>query len=396
MVVVTGDDLPAYSTNIERRRHFHPELQAELEFGIRQSTEVDADTFVENFNIFLEHDREWEDANASILESRDHASRDQFPAMDELHAVVGHEIAWQKAMWGGDYGEAYDCARDVLSDLGDSALRGYRMLWHYVAGSAAALAAREGTHDLTAQAAQQFQRAKACSPGISWLVGLARNAVVTPTRVERNRATVMLQVERLESYLLDLGVMHNRKFPAKEREIREGLAVAERFEQAQLSLGHHLGLDGGKHETDGSPDPWWCIGDLAIVFEDHVDANPATAIGVNEARQAASHPAWLSSNILKDGADCIQAVLVSPATSVRKAAIPHLGSVAFWHLDDFRSWADVALDAIREIRRDFTEPGNLDWRTRAADKLEAVRADGSGLVAWLGNLPAKRELSPVP
>ncbi|MYA16441.1 MAG: DEAD/DEAH box helicase [Gammaproteobacteria bacterium] len=396
MVVVTGDDLPAYLTNIRRRRHFHPELQAELEFGVEQSTEVDADTFVDNSRIFLEHAREWEEANASILESRDRAAREDFPAMTELDAAVAHEIAWQTALWDGDHGAAYESAREVLGKLGHDALRGYRMLWHYLAGSAAALATREGTHDLAVAAAEQFQRAKSCSPGVGWLVGLAHSAAVAPTAAERERATVMLQVENLETYLLDLGVLHNRRFSAREREIREGLATAERFEQAQFALGRHLGFDVGKRETDGAPDPWWCIGDLAIVFEDHADGEPGGVIHVTKARQAASHPAWLAANVLHGSAETAQAVLVSPATRASDGALPHLAKVAYWNLTEFRSWAHAALDAVREIRADLPEPGDLEWRGRAADRLEAVGADGPGLVAWLKARPADGELTPLP
>ena len=128
----------------------------------------------------------------------------------------------------------------------------------------------------------------------------------------------MLQVERLETYLYGLGVLHNRDFSPQESAIREGLADPARFEQAQLSLGLHLGFLGAKEETDGSPDPWWCIGDMAIVFEDHVDASLGTPINVNKARQAASHPAWLSKNVLHGNGENIQAVLVTPATRARK------------------------------------------------------------------------------
>ena len=387
MIVVTGNDLPAYLTQIERRRHLHPELQAELAFGITQSTEVDAATFVDNFRIFLAHDHEWEEANTSILESRDRASRQGLPAMAELAAAVPHEIVWQKAMWNRDYAAAMDAARDALSELQDEGLRGYRMLWHYLAGSAADLATRAGT-DLKAQASQQFQRAKDCSPGITWLVGLGRNAIVESAIEETDRTTVMMQVERLEAYLHELGTLHNRKFAAREDTIREGLATTDRFEQAQLALGRHLGFDGGKVETDGAPDPWRCIGRVAIVFEDNVAASPDSPISVKKARQATSHPAWLVANVLGDSVDAIQPVLVTPATHVRKSAAALLDGVAYWNLANFRCWADTALDAVRELRRHFAEPGDLVWRIRAAEKLESVRADAPSLLSWLSQRPA--------
>src|SRR6185369_1899717 len=79
-VVVTGEDLPGYLTDRKRRRHFHPELQAELEFGIEQSTKVDIGTILDNFNIFLEHEEDWEGANEGILEARQKATQTEFPA----------------------------------------------------------------------------------------------------------------------------------------------------------------------------------------------------------------------------------------------------------------------------------------------------------------------------
>jgi Rad3-related DNA helicase len=52
-VVVTGEELTDYLADIKRRTFFHPELQAELEFGVSQSKETDISSLVENFSIFL-------------------------------------------------------------------------------------------------------------------------------------------------------------------------------------------------------------------------------------------------------------------------------------------------------------------------------------------------------
>jgi len=113
-VVVTGEDLPAYLTDRNRRIYFHPELQAELEFGIEQSTRVQSQVILDNFDIFLEHDQDWEEANQGILDAREAATQTEFPAMDQLERVVAHEIAWQTSMWNEDYVKAYEAARDVL------------------------------------------------------------------------------------------------------------------------------------------------------------------------------------------------------------------------------------------------------------------------------------------
>lgn len=395
--VVTGEDLPAYLTDRRRRKHFHPELQAELEFGVIQSSEVSTDDILENFRIFLEHESEWEQANEVILESRSQAVQENFPAMEELASVVKYEISWQQAMWGHDYVKAYEAAREVLGGLSAEELRGYRALWHYLAGSAAELASLEGHTELRSQARLQFSRAKDAAAGIPWLVSLAHSSSEPPTVDEQNHATVLLQVEQLETYLQKLGTLHNRTFSKREKEIRDGLKDENLFESAQVLLGEHLGFSAGKQESDASPDPWWMIGDLVIVFEDHAGANAETAvIDATKARQAASHPDWIREHIpgAKD-ARTIQSVLVTPAKKAKTGAVPHLGDVAYWHLEDFRTWAEEALVMVRDLRRSFREPGDLGWRIEALEALSSIRADATGLVAWLAKQPARNHLKEV-
>ena len=65
-------------------------------------------------------------------------------------------------------------------------------------------------------------------------------------------------------------------------------------------------------------------------------------------------------------------------------------------LEDFRRWAEEALVVIRDLRRDFQEPGDLAWRAQAARALSECRADAPGLESWLGARPARDYLIPVP
>lgn len=102
-----------------------------------------------------------------------------FPAMDELNNIVKfYEISWQKALWNQDYIEAYEAAREVLGGLRSSELRGYRALWHYLAGSSAELAAKEGDISFETNARYQFNKAKLAANGIPWLVVLARKKTI--------------------------------------------------------------------------------------------------------------------------------------------------------------------------------------------------------------------------
>ena len=86
-VVVSGGELQ-YLVDRRRRKYFHPELQAEIEFGVNQSSDVKSDDDLENLHIFLRHDTEWEEANKDILVVRDQSTQEAHPAMNELAAAV--------------------------------------------------------------------------------------------------------------------------------------------------------------------------------------------------------------------------------------------------------------------------------------------------------------------
>jgi hypothetical protein len=94
----------------------------------------------------------------------------------------------------------------------------------------------------------------------------------------------LLQLERLEAQLQKLGTLHNRAFSAREREIREGLQSGDRFEVPQVLPGQHLGFAAGKRETDASPDPWWQVSEVVIVFEDHANQRSADATSGSSGR----------------------------------------------------------------------------------------------------------------
>lgn len=383
-VVVTGEELPDYLTDIKRRRYLHPELQAELGFGIEQSQDVKSDVLIELLGIFLEHGKEWEDeGNKAILTKRDAASRIEFPAMNELESAVCHEINFQVRMWQGDYEKAFEEAREVIGVITHSELRGYRAWWHYMAGSAALLAEKAGVTGMASLAREQFTRAKETARGVPWLVTLARHENESQPAEDRN-AAVFRQIERVESNLMSLGKLHNRAYSAREHEILGGLASPDSFEQAQLMLGELLGFNVGKIEADGTPDPWWLAESRCLVFEDHAGAKDAGAtVNTTKARQAASHTDWIHTHVASVDEVDVLSVMVTPAKLAKRGAEPSLKKVALWPLEEFCSWAQEALAILRDLRTTFSEPGDLEWRIRAAEAFERHRMDAPSLYEWL-------------
>lgn len=175
----------------------------------------------------------------------------------------------------------------------------------------------------------------------------------------------------------------------------DGLAAAEGFEQAQVLLGRTLGYVADKRETDASPDPWWAAGSFCFVFEDHAGATN-NALDASKARQAASHPNWVRQNVeLPDGIRIVP-VLVTPVTTMRSGAAPHLNEVLLWPLNEFRAWAAQALGVLRELRHTFTGAGNLAWRAEAAARIDAAGMTAAALHLRLAPKVASRLLAEVP
>jgi len=394
-VVVTGEDLPQYLTDRKRRQFLHPELQAEIEFGIEQSKEVTVDALVDNFSVFLENDKDWEEANNAILAKRNKARRQTFPAMDQLEAVVRNEILYQESLWHGDAVGALGYADSVLAGLTHAELKGYRALWSYLAGSAAWLGRQNDGDGLTTRARELFGAAKSAAPTLPWLIQLARFQAAD--KAEAKDDTMLFeQIERVESVLERLGTLHSRGFDRMEKEVLEGLASAEKgpFESAHVRLGEALGFVAGKRETDASPDPWWTTGNICLVFEDHAGAKTDT-LDATKARQASTHPQWIQAKVPLDKATAIYPVLVSPVSKAEDGAIPHLNNVLFWELSDFRQWAKSALATVRELRQTFAECGDHDWRAKAAETFRKQSLDAASLLAVLQSRPASSVLKPA-
>ncbi|MGN6515395.1 MAG: DEAD/DEAH box helicase [Rhizomicrobium sp.] len=384
-VFVTGTSLVDFLADNRNWSHFPPELQAELSFGVDQSRDVGAAAIFDNFNMFLLNNAGWVSADAMIRSAVPNFKQTAFPAMEELEATVEHEIAYQEAMWHKDFAGALAAAKDVLSHLQHAGLRGYRALWHYLAG-AAALRLSEVPNDQYAVAArEQFRRAKAAAPAVSWLNALARaGGAAAESEKEGSDAEVLKQVEALEQEFLAMGTATNAKFEKRAAEIQNGLAKPNTFESAQVMLGTLLGFSASNDETDAAPDPWWLGARRGIVFETNADAKDQSIFGATKARQVSGHPKWIKKNV--PGAEAMEVVpiLVTPCSKAKTGAEPHLDSVRYWLLADFRAWATHAIAVLRSLKGTFQGEGDLVWRAEAAQRLDA---EGLTLRTIIENLP---------
>lgn len=393
-VVLSGDELPDYLSDIRRRKYFHPELQAEIEFGVAQSKDTDINNILENFDIFLKNSKEWEIANRSIVESRKRLTQESLPAISELQEVVKFETEYQTALWRHDFEAAIGWAEKILGGLVSPELRGYRALWNYLAGSAAYIGAKDGISSLEPKARHHFSQAYKCAPDIRWLSEFARKELPELKLEKGNEIALKQQVERISSELTKLGKTHDRDFAKIEKKILTNLQIPELFEEAQVELGRLIGFVSGKREEEGSPDPWWISGENCIVFEDFVDTTSEGTLDVKKARQASSHPDWMNSNVPQSKNCNYIATLLTPAKNIRAAALPHVENLKYWELDNFIEWAGLAVQTIRELRTTFYEEGDLVWQAEAETKIKDRGLNFSALIRYLNEHPVAECLIP--
>jgi hypothetical protein len=382
-VILLGEDLHTYISKRETRTALHPELQAELTFGMEQSGT--SEEMLENLRLFYARGEEWRGADNEIRRLRGEAVQTSLPALDQLREAADHEVAYQYALWDGNPDEALAEARKILTVLQDGGLKGYRALWNFLAGDAASQASRVSGVDQSGIAREYYVFAAKITPGIPWLRKLA-GLRDDQTAEAKPGATAAPLIERLEQRLTELGTRHDENFVKIERFILEGIGQDEfrAFENAQKELGSLLGFEAGNEETDGSPDPWWVADDtFAIVFEDFTEAMPTTLLPVVKARQVASHPTWLRNRLgLHESANVVP-VLVSGISGAQPEAAVHLQNVAFWRTSEFRVWATNAVATIRRLRTLYPGPGDMFWREEAMAAYAANGIDPASLAARL-------------
>lgn len=373
-VIVRGEELSKYLLSPDKRGFLHPEIQAEIEFGIEQGKDASVETHLENIDLFLAQDEEWSGADDYIKSLRENCTKITAPGAEDLKSTSGLENKYTEAIWNKNFVEAFDLAREIVSKLNEPKLRGYRCLWHYLAGSAAWLAYKSGDAGFDQKAREQYTQALKTEKSISWLVPLSKLAKVTEVDKPINDVYAMSLIERIETRFNKLGTLKDQKFETEVSRIRELINKDEAslFEEGHKKLGEHLGFSAFNSSDSAAPDPWWIVNSsLCIVFEDHSEALETSTLNVTKARQAFSHSNWIKANVKELDADAkIVTVLITPVKKAEKEAIDNLADVYVWNLNDFRIWANKAISCIRGLRADYPNSGDLVWRAKASEKLE--------------------------
>ncbi len=135
-VLVLGNDLISYVTQVEVQQAMHPEVHAELEFGYEQSIDITSDDMLDQIRVFDEHGQPWREVDEDIVAARERYERKEAPGAAQLQNAARHEVAAWEAIWQREWEHALTLIRRVLDELrGGKASQRYAALWHYLGGA---------------------------------------------------------------------------------------------------------------------------------------------------------------------------------------------------------------------------------------------------------------------
>jgi hypothetical protein len=366
LVVVIGEKMNNYFLKPENRSHLHPELQAEVEFGIEQSKVTREDDLSENIDIFISQNNDWKKADNHILETRDNLSQETMSSTAALRKIVASEVKYQNHLWNEHFEEALSSAKDVLAELSGAELRGYRALWGYLAGNAAYFASSTNK-TLETVAKQYYSDAAVAANTLPWLKQL-RSLFQEDESAMGNEVKIAENIEILESLLEEFGKSNSKKIEKYFSAIRSGLAAhdSKLFEEAQVKLGRLLGFYSDNSNDQGAPDPWWVFGNTGIVFEDYTGTGNNPVISKDKVLQASGHPNWLKD---KHPNVSFTVVFCSRSHRLHPTAKPHVDNIYYINVEDFVKFSENVISTVRELWDSYPGAGNIQWRELASRKL---------------------------
>ncbi|MCI0561284.1 MAG: hypothetical protein MN733_22590, partial [Nitrososphaera sp.] len=173
LVVMVGERLSNFCSRRETLVSLHPEMQAELEFGLNQSQEQSLDGFIEMAKLFLTRDEKWQEADAGIRVLREMKERRLDDSLGILGEIAGDEVRFGRSFWSRNFDDAQQYAQSIIDRLSNHELSPYRGWWHYLAGVIAFLRDRDVRDESALTLARShFDRAAGATATVSWLASL--------------------------------------------------------------------------------------------------------------------------------------------------------------------------------------------------------------------------------
>ena len=367
VVCILGDSILNEFTSSKVQSQYHPELRAEIAFGIENSTSFQSvEDILENVRIFYARGEDWAEAEAYLVDLRNQfvaekPDQSQRTIMKKLLDSAQIEVEVQYELWNKNYQSALEKAMQIIEMLNAPSLSGYKCFWQYICAS---LLLEIGDRPRAKSLLEEANRNN--KGGVLWLSDLINNVSSGEAEKCDNNGFYDI-VERLEESIQKIKNKNNA-FENHAKEVLNGLlSDGKTFETAHCKLGEMLGFDAHNSSENAAPDPYWIVNDhLCIVSEDKIYETTTKRIPADDVRQAAQHATWIRKNVetLRKDAKIIT-ILISNSDSIEEEARVFADNIFYLNRDQFCKWATRAMDSLRTVRSNFQVPGDSEWRTKA-------------------------------
>ena len=372
VVIMTGARVLDFCIKSENRSGFHPELQAEIDYGLGASRVTWPGDLLDIARAFLRKDSGWEQADEWIRNERDSYVKQKDNVAQTLIANVIDEIDYATAMWVGNYQRALAKARACADRLSGDALDDYRAWWYYLAGSAAAIsAARDGSTHLGNAADELYRRACAASPRSTWFREALRISGLELSESPIDDPMLLSASETIERRLQEVGVA-GTAFESDVKDLLDNLdcSDATSFEQGVERLGYWLGVEPVRPNGTGVPDSVWTFPDQSVfVFEAKSNEQPTGPISLSTAREAQGHINWVKSNFQLSDSARVSGVVISDRTTVASDALPNTQGLLVVSLSSIRELGRRVVSTVRALRAESSEASSDGFRQAIADRM---------------------------
>ena len=386
VVIMSGPRTLDFCIKSENRQGFHPEIQAEIQYGLEASQVKWPKEFIDTARALLKKESGWEQVDQWIRDERDSYPQLEDEVAQTLMTNVVDEIDYAEAMWVGDYQRALEKARSCADRLSGPALADYRAWWYYLAGSAAALSIeRDNATHLRGAVRELFDRACAASPRATWFREITRLVGFDDTEQEDEDLLLIVASEAVERRLQQVGIA-GAGFETESQAMIDLLdgADAKTFEQGLERLGLWLGVGAIRPSGPGVPDGVWSFGEEAVLaFEAKSDEQPTGPVSLSTAREAQGHIKWVESNMHFSGSAQVSTVVISDRKSVAAEALPNTEALFVVNLTYIRQLGRRIASTARSLRTQASSTSNEDFRRVIAERLKAEKLDPRSIQAAL-------------
>ena len=171
LVIILGRDLVSFCGQKDAQNETHPEIRAELEFGLLNSQGRTEAHVTANVHSFLAQDDTWRDqAEPALRAARDKAHIERQVDTTALAASATFEVRAVDNAWRGDWERAVQLSERAIAALaGGAELRPYQAFWNYVAAQWAEEAALTTDPTFKKQAEALTKAANAAAARTTWM-----------------------------------------------------------------------------------------------------------------------------------------------------------------------------------------------------------------------------------